>query len=326
MLVHRQGATAYLHSDSRGDKQRAAIELLKTYPVEPMPCMCGAHEDADILDVDRYGYPITYKLCHNCGLMRADPYFTEESLNKFYAGPYRDLDDNLGTFEDCWEHEYDQGKTLFEKWVPFTGQKIGPRVCEIGCGAGGLLSFLEEQGCEAVGIDSGPIAEYAKEKGLTVREDWPEEEEFDSILLMQVFEHFRDPRAEATKMRKMLKDDGTLLINVPGVFLIPYPYHLDLQRYLILTHPWCYTKDTLAATMLDAGFEMNIGTENVTAIFTKCEPRTPTLKEGLAEDIVKFLIYEEEIFELFKVYSPQIFYAMRTTGLGGQMYDRLIKK
>lgn len=326
MLLHRQGATEYLHPDERGEKQKKALEIIKTYPMEPLPCLCGGGEDIDILDLDRFGYQMNYKLCKRCGLMRADPYFTEEALNQFYSGPYRDLDDQLGGFDNCWKHEYGQAETLWNIWMPFTGQEVGNKICEIGCGAGGMLGYLKEKGSEVLGVDSGPITEYGRKKGVPIQEEWPLNDKFDTILLMQAFEHFRDPREAAWKIRSMLKDDGTVLVNVPGIFLIPFPYHFDIQRYFILTHPWFYTRDTLAATMFQAGLQINVGTENATAIFTKCEPQTPQVIDGLADDIVKFLTHQEEIFQLFKRYDPAIFYTMKNTDLGAGMYKRYTEK
>ena len=41
-MIHRQGATGYL----RHKKQLEALEIVKSYPMEPLPCVCGADDDS----------------------------------------------------------------------------------------------------------------------------------------------------------------------------------------------------------------------------------------------------------------------------------------
>jgi hypothetical protein len=39
---------------------------------EPTSCPCGARNDETISQVDRLGMPLTYVICRECGLIRAD--------------------------------------------------------------------------------------------------------------------------------------------------------------------------------------------------------------------------------------------------------------
>lgn len=61
------------------------------YRLVSLPCPCGRSEDIGISEIDARGIPLKVVLCKGCGLMRADPYYTESTLRDFYNFEYRGL-------------------------------------------------------------------------------------------------------------------------------------------------------------------------------------------------------------------------------------------
>src|SRR5258705_1471546 len=62
------------------------------YQLINLRCQCaGVENDELIATKDRYGFSLKTVLCMNCGLMRSNPYYSDETLQKFYENEYRDL-------------------------------------------------------------------------------------------------------------------------------------------------------------------------------------------------------------------------------------------
>lgn len=101
------------------------------------------------------------------------------------------------------------------------------RIFEVGCGAGGTLSFLKESGrCDwAGGIElSHDAAETARSKidlmleGNIETMDLPfEEDSFDVILCLDVLEHMIDPWSVVHHLHAQLKPGGVLICSIPNV-------------------------------------------------------------------------------------------------------------
>ena len=138
-------------------------------------------------------------------------------------------------------------------------------VCDVGCGAGGILSALQPHlphGCSLWGFDISPAAiRLAKEKenpqlrfacaDLTALEP---EAKFDLLLLLDVMEHAEDylgllrsllPRAKRFVFHIPLE------LNVHALWRRSSPLLEMRRRYGHLHH---FSRETALATLEDAGF------------------------------------------------------------------------
>ena len=89
---------------------------------------------------------------------------------------------------------------------------------------------------------------------------------FDAVRLNHVLEHTQDPLRELRGARRIVTDDGVLLIGVPNIAglsirLKSWQSRLGLKRrrwkhYGALHHLWFFTPATLAALVERAGFEV----------------------------------------------------------------------
>jgi ubiquinone/menaquinone biosynthesis C-methylase UbiE len=144
------------------------------------------------------------------------------------------------------EREYSSGKLL-----------------DMGCGLGLFLKLWDPQKWEVFGIDiSEQAVEYAKSKGLNVRQGSLEKTDFsdtrfDVITMFYVLEHLPNPLKVLKEVRRVLKKDGLLVIRIPQ--------SISAERFLKffgvrcnLFHPpmhlYDFSTEILREFLLKAGF------------------------------------------------------------------------
>ena len=101
------------------------------------------------------------------------------------------------------------------------------KLLEVACGGGGFLHHAEKR-VTCSGIDISPAAiEYARKLvkkakvEIGTAEDLPYPDgEFDFVTCLGSLEHFLDMDKGLQEMRRVLKEDGKLLIYVPNLYFI----------------------------------------------------------------------------------------------------------
>lgn len=103
--------------------------------------------------------------------------------------------------------------------------KEGMQVLDVGCGTGNFSIKLAEKGCKVVGIDmSTEMLKIAKEKArcrnlniefykMDVLDLKFQDEYFDGVFSMAVFEFIQNPDRAIDEMFRVLRKDGHLLIG-----------------------------------------------------------------------------------------------------------------
>ncbi len=97
-------------------------------------------------------------------------------------------------------------------------------ILDVGCGTGEFLHEMQQHGWQTTGLETNErAADYAKaEYGLSVSTselagvDF-EESSFDVITFWHVLEHVLDPVQTLMIARRILKDDGIILVACPNV-------------------------------------------------------------------------------------------------------------
>ena len=130
-------------------------------------------------------------------------------------------------------------RSLLARYAPATAERK-PRVIDLGCGCGYLLSLLNDA-YDAVGLDGSPQAvAFSERRGVRVSlgalpDDVPfDDGSADVVLFLDVLEHLRDDGACFDRAARLLKPGGIAICTVPA-----YPwlwtkrdeYHQHFRRY-----------------------------------------------------------------------------------------------
>jgi SAM-dependent methyltransferase len=140
--------------------------------------------------------------------------------------------------------------------------KLG-RVLDVGCGSGDFLRFLKRRGWDVQGVEfSEEAAALARAKSIPVHRgelasaDFPDNS-FDVVTLWHVAEHLPHPRAELAEIRRILRDNGLLVLEVPNSACLTLQLcgthwrQLDVPRHL--QH---FTPATMERLLNEAGFDV----------------------------------------------------------------------
>jgi SAM-dependent methyltransferase len=252
-----------------------------TYETEDASCFCrGAELDLVIAERDRYGLPVRTLLCRNCGLLRTSPRMTAAATAQFYAEDYRDLYTGPGNAEALFASQVKRGEGLVKLLAPLL--PTVESVYEVGRGAGGLLAPMHALGKRVAGVDyNGEWLATGRAHGLDLVQgdalDLLEHrrETADLVLLMHVLEHELDLREGIARVMALVRPGGLLLVEVPGVDMIPAGYRSDILRYLQNAHTFHFTAVTLAFVLANCGLEVLACTDAAVALCRKPEHEPP---------------------------------------------------
>jgi SAM-dependent methyltransferase len=142
-------------------------------------------------------------------------------------------------------------------------------IFDVGCGDGRLLDIFKKKNKskgEYYGIELiGDAACRARAKGYTVYEGNIETADLsalsgkmDLVLMHQIIEHTRSPRAVIKKVNDILRDGGVVSIETPDVNSLDFK--LFRKRYWggyhIPRHFYLFTKPTLCRLLKEEGFDI----------------------------------------------------------------------
>lgn len=167
--------------------------------------------------------------CLNCGVCFTSPFLNSSQYKQYHkahqvafngAGRERDIEKYLDNKESAWLGlGYENRLKIISEIKPDV-----KRVLDIGCGAGLFLDYLKNKGFIVEGIELSPWGyEIAKYKlGLNIKNELienlsPPSKKFDVITLYDVIEHTTNPNNFLQVLRKWLKKDGVVIINVPNI-------------------------------------------------------------------------------------------------------------
>jgi SAM-dependent methyltransferase len=168
------------------------------------------------------------------------------------------------------------GKTLRElkgrQPLPWRGEG---KVLDVGCGTGGNLKTLQDQGWTPNGIEISDVAAAHARDLVTgdihtgTLESAPfSPQSFDLILMSHSLEHLPSPVNALRRVHRLLKDDGLLVVSVPNVNSLEcklfgrWWFQLDPPR-----HFYHFDKRSLSGLFTQGGFQPHHFRTGVSAIF-----------------------------------------------------------
>ena len=138
----------------------------KEYEFEYKNCICDSNNSQLIASRDKFGLKVNTIICSDCGLIRINPRFNEESYSKFYKDQYRRLYTGKEDEEHINSIFQSQYKTGEEYYKFIKKSKVNQNsVLDVGCSCGGVLKYFEDMGSSVEGVDYDPkYIEFGKRK------------------------------------------------------------------------------------------------------------------------------------------------------------------
>ena len=156
--------------------------------------------------------------------------------------------------------------------LPWRGEG---KVLDVGCGVGGNLKTLQDQGWDPYGIEISEVAAaHARElvtgnihRGTLESAPFPPQS-FDLVFMSHSLEHLPSPVDALRRVHRLLKDDGLLAISVPNVNSLEFKlfgrwwFPLDPPR-----HFYHFDRCSLSGIIAQAGFRLYRFRTGVSAIY-----------------------------------------------------------
>jgi SAM-dependent methyltransferase len=192
--------------------------------------------------------------CCNCGLVCTDPAYVAPADTLYGKGYYTERNAYLG----------DGGIFLRMFGRMMDGaQRYKPagRLLDVGCGVGQLLQVAQARGYQVAGCDiSAWATDYARRAGYDVLTGALDElhypaQSFDIAVASHTLEHVPAPLSFLQEIRRVLQDDGLLVIAVPNfASVMAQTLRARWAGLLPDQHLWHFTPGTLRAMLSRAGF------------------------------------------------------------------------
>jgi 2-polyprenyl-3-methyl-5-hydroxy-6-metoxy-1,4-benzoquinol methylase len=187
---------------------------MKFLPDNPVCNLCGDWRFSIIEDDE---FPFRVLKCQQCSLVFVHPQPIVNDLKHHYDEP---------VYYSEWIGRQKAKRTEMWKYRlnRILSYKTNGKLLDIGCGEGAFLRIAQRHGWQISGTElSAYAAQYASDIlgvdifcGEIFNAGFPEKS-FDVITLWHVLEHVSDPKMYLTEIRRIIKNDGILVIAVPNV-------------------------------------------------------------------------------------------------------------
>jgi 2-polyprenyl-3-methyl-5-hydroxy-6-metoxy-1,4-benzoquinol methylase len=224
------------------------------------PCvLCTSDDIEELSRRARDGRRLRTTICRRCGLVWANPPPAESVVRTYYAEEYRQ--DYKGTPTRTRPQIYHAGLGALARYRSIAHLLTADdAILDVGCGGGELVYLLRGVGFDATGIEPDrSFSEAARSAlGLPVQTgfvqdfDFPERA-FGAVLMYHVLEHVDRPIAVLTRLRRWLRDDGVLIVEVPNV---EAPREAPITRFHV-AHLFYYSPATLEAMAKASGYAVD---------------------------------------------------------------------
>jgi len=155
--------------------------------------------------------------CKNCGLVYVNPRPEKKELKEFYSS--KGGSGSVDHSRKSRINRFQKGLALINAFTEVKG-----KILDVGCSTGEFLKIARDCGWEAYGndVDSESIRLAKERYSLDVKEqDLMEcnfaDNYFDVVTFFDSLEHIPDPLATLQEVRRILKQNGLVLITTPNI-------------------------------------------------------------------------------------------------------------
>ncbi len=216
--------------------------------------LCGSDSYRDYIRCDGF----KFVKCRVCGLVYQNPQPVFEDLRKRYGESYFDYE---LTNDENFFHLMQLG--LEDIGFFSLPRKGSDNRCflDVGCATGMLVEEMQKRGWDARGVEiCEASARYGIEKrgarifiGSLDEAQFPDSS-FSVIHLSHLIEHVLDPKALIFEIKRILTENGMVIITTPNVEGFQARLFRNKWRSAIVDHLTLFSKVTLAQLLDGAGF------------------------------------------------------------------------
>ena len=243
-----------------------------------LPCnLCGCSNMAILATRSRNNTQLRSVICQECGLVWSDP-FPHDSRH-FYEKDYRLEYKNTSIPKP--NHVLQAGIVALERYNKIKHLLAGPKtILDVGTGGGEFAYLLKCLGHDLHGIEpnKGYAGYSVAEYGLTVQTGFIQDEcfdheRFDVITIWHVLEHTEDPCLVLGKLRRLLKPEGVLVVEVPNIEAIcQSPKSTFHEAHLFNFNSKTLSKMGEKAGLIAESHLFSFDAGNITLFFRQAEP------------------------------------------------------
>lgn len=197
--------------------------------------------------------------CSHCNLISLYPQPSEQEILDFYS--------DYGSKKDRFKDEEIRKECVYEpKLVKLKKYAKGPRLLDIGAGLGTFSFMAKNAGFDVTGIELSPEqCRFAKERygldllNINIFENSQSLGKYDVIHLHHVLEHLICPMELFKIMKKLLNNDGLLLIEVPYQLKKIQDYYKNnngIKTDFIIDHLFYFTPKSLKKYIIYNSFKI----------------------------------------------------------------------
>lgn len=232
-----------------------------------MSCpICSHGESRSFLEVK--DYTVSNEIfdlvkCIQCGFLYTDRPPGQQEIGKYYQSSdyISHTDSKQGLFNQA--YQFVRNISLQHKFnllKSSTHQKKG-NLLDYGCGTGAFLKFVQDQGWSVMGMepDDGAREKASLLLGSPVSSPSQLKElpsnSIDAITLWHVLEHVHDLHETLEVFKRLLKQNGVLVIAVPNHTSWDATYYKQYwAAYDVPRHLYHFTPETIHRLLIDKGF------------------------------------------------------------------------
>lgn len=201
------------------------------------------------------GIPGTQTLvtCIDCGMIFESPRYDEATIIEGYKS----------SNDSGHDSQHPMRVRSFFNALKKLGNKIpakGAKVLDIGTAGGAFLEAAKQYGYNASGLEpSKYLTDSGKARGLqieqgTIDHHTFEPASFDMICLWDVIEHLTRPKMALQEIHRLLKPEGTLLINYPDIGTTQAKLAGRKFWWILSVHLHHFTRKSIADICRRTGF------------------------------------------------------------------------
>ena len=177
--------------------------------------------------------PVDYVVCKDCRLISQNPLPEAGLLKTFYPDEYRNYAPLKKSLLSGLKNIH--SLAVLNKFEKHFHKKAELKILEIGFGNGQLLLTLKRKGYPNVyGCDfTGRFFPALQKEGIKLKisdleKDFPFNESFDVIIMINVIEHFLDPADVLRRCKNHLTEKGRVILITPNANALELPF---FKRY-----------------------------------------------------------------------------------------------